>query len=89
MVARGSPGREEHSEGMRESSRALSPAIPRDRRPQSIRILKVAQATDIARQEARSGAPFRVHDEGERTARGIVALVVNPRLESGTPSVFS
>jgi len=74
---------------MQESSRALSPAIRRDRGPQSIRILKAAQATDIARQEARSGTPFREHDEGERTAWGIVALPLNPRLESGTPSVFS
>jgi hypothetical protein len=48
VVARGPPGREKHSEGMQESSRALSPAIPRDDGAQSIRTLKGVQERQIA-----------------------------------------
>jgi hypothetical protein len=89
VVARGPSGREKHPEGMEEPSQGLSPAKPLDHGPQSIRTLKAVQERHIARQEDRSGTPFRVHDEGERTAWGIVALLLNPRLESGTPTAFS
>jgi hypothetical protein len=67
----------------------LSAAIPRDQDLETVRTLKAVQETHTLRHPACSGTPFRVHDEERRTFWGIVALRLNPRLESGTPSTFS